>query len=112
MNEAPRQPAVPPALGGFGEFALEQFPFAAAAAIAALESVAPPADRRLDAQAIDDLRRPFATALEQQLSHLAPAGLGDTTPRVAAGRPLRASRSRRFATRATASCAARRSGRR
>ena len=89
MNEAPRQPAVvPPALRGFGEFALERFPFAAAAAIAALESVTPSADRRLDAQAIDDLRGPFSAALEQRLSQLLPAGLGDTTPRVIAGRAL------------------------
>ena len=39
----------------------------------------------LDAQAIDDLRGPFSAALEQRLSHLLPAGLGDTTPRVVAG---------------------------
>ena len=40
MNEPPRQPAgVPAALRGFGEFALERFPFAAAAVLAALESV-------------------------------------------------------------------------
>ena len=86
MTGAPRQPAVvPAALGGFGEFALERFPFAAAAAIAALESVIPAGGQRLDAQAIDDLRVPFSAALEQRLSHLLPAGLGDTTPRVVAG---------------------------
>ena len=87
MNGAPRQPAVvPAALGGFGEFALERFPFAAAAAIAALESVIPSGGQPLDARAIDDLRGPFSTALEQRLSHLLPPGLGDTTPRVVAGR--------------------------
>jgi 2-oxoisovalerate dehydrogenase E1 component len=76
---------VPAALRGFGEFALERFPFAAAAAIAALESVLPSAGRRLDAGAIDDLRAPFSAALEKRLSPLLPAGLGDTTPRVFAG---------------------------
>ena len=84
MNGAPRRPALPSALGGFGEFALEQFPFAAAAAVAALESVAPAADRQLDAEAIDRLRPSFSAALERHLSHPAPAGLGDTTPRVSA----------------------------
>ena len=87
MNEAPRQPAVvPAALGGFGEFALERFPFAAAAAIAALESVIPSGGQPLDARALDDLRVPFSAALEQRLSHLLPPGLGETTPRVVAGR--------------------------
>ncbi len=86
MNEAPRRPAVvPPALRGFAEFALERFPFAAAAAIAALESVAPSANLRLDAPAIDALRGPFSAALEQRLSHLLPPDLGETTPRVVAG---------------------------
>ena len=80
---------VPAALRGFGEFALERFPFAAAAAIAALESVAARRSR-LDAGAIDDLRAPFSAALEARLSHLLPAGLGDTTPRVSPASACRA----------------------
>ena len=86
MTGPPSEPAgVPAALRGFGEFALERFPFAAAEAMAALESVLPAARSQLDAGAIDDLRAPFSAALDQRLSPLRPAGLGDTTPRVPAG---------------------------
>jgi 2-oxoisovalerate dehydrogenase E1 component len=85
VKDAHREPAVVPSvLRGFGEFALERFPFAAAAAIAALESIAPPSTP-LDAEAIDRLRGPFSAALRQRLGRLTPAGLGETTPRVSAG---------------------------
>jgi 2-oxoisovalerate dehydrogenase E1 component len=86
VTRAKRAPAgLPAALKGFGEFALERFPFAAAEAIAALESVLSGNRSGLDAGAIDDLRAPFSAALERRLSRLLPAGLGDTTPRVHAG---------------------------
>ena len=93
MTGAPRQPAVvPAALGGFGEFALERFPFAAAAAIAALESVLRPADsgsmrRPSTISAVPSPRRSNSVCPTSL-----PAGLGDTTPRVVAGRALCAGR--------------------
>ena len=77
---------MPAALRGFGEFVLERFPFAAAEAIAALASVLPSGPSELDTGAIDDLRAPFSAALKQRLSQRLPASLGDTTPRVPAGR--------------------------
>ena len=84
MSRARREPiVVPSALGGFGEFALERFPFAAAAALAALAGLAP-ADADLDAAGIDNLRVPFANALQPRLALLLPHGLGETTPRVTA----------------------------
>jgi 2-oxoisovalerate dehydrogenase E1 component len=76
---------MPAALRGFGEFALERFPFAAAEAIAALGAVLPSGLAPLDAAAIDALRTPFSVALQERLSGLLPAGLGETTPRTPAG---------------------------
>jgi 2-oxoisovalerate dehydrogenase E1 component len=76
---------VPAALRGFGEFALERFPFAAAEAIAALNSVLSSGHAQLDAEAIDALRTPFSAALQRRLADRLPAGLGETTPRIPAG---------------------------
>jgi 2-oxoisovalerate dehydrogenase E1 component len=84
VSRARREPiVVPSALRGFGEFALERFPFAAAAAIAALGEIAPH-DGPLDSAGIDQLRVPFADRLKPRLAALAPQGLSETTPRVTA----------------------------
>jgi 2-oxoisovalerate dehydrogenase E1 component len=78
--------AVGAVLRGFGEFVLERFPFAAAAAVAAVESVGGAA-ARTEAE-IERVRAAFPAALQPRLAQLTVPGLGDTTPRVPAAQRL------------------------
>src|SRR5688500_3540839 len=70
------------ALGGFGLFVAERFPFAVRAALEALESTGW-AQARTEAD-IEALRAPFAAALAQRLAHLSADLPGETTPGVTA----------------------------
>ena len=112
MNgRAARQPpSCPTALRGFGEFALERFPFAARRGPRGARSRV--AERRGQlarrSRPSTTCALPSSAALEQRLSHLLPAGLGDTTPASCAGSASRR-RSRSCSTPATASCGAPRS---
>jgi 2-oxoisovalerate dehydrogenase E1 component len=69
-------------LAGFGEFVTERFPLAWPTVEEVLDRIAAAGART--AADLDALRRPFAIELEQRLTALAPLGLSETTPGVAA----------------------------
>src|SRR5687767_5356677 len=75
-----RGAAVPATIAGLGEFVTERYSFAWPAVREAIEAVGP-----LESTKERAGRARFAAALEQRLVALAPRGLGETTPGVAAG---------------------------
>ena len=75
-----RGATVPATVVGLGEFVTEQYLFAWPAVRETMEAVGP-----LESTNDRAVRARFAAVLEQRLIALAPRGLGETTPGVAAG---------------------------